>query len=306
MNLHDLVDSSDCNDTVTKLGETVAKLGETDTKLGETVTKLSEINYLDSIEYLKYSNQYLHDKLIIANKQYKEKYQEEYKFFKELKLIGTHERYTLEYYIKTNYRLVNKLVELNSKKLQEKNLCTDPKKIFTKKKIHEPIRLLVNIKDPTIRGTLYDKALSYLYDKSIDFLTVVRSCKSVDEIDDVIVQNKIINSDEMLFSLFGNQLDNIKHIIDDEFSNMSPCKIIYSHDTKTYGYPDFIADNWIIDIKTSKTSVLNMKNYLQVIGYAICADINNICLYDVENGYIYKAMLKSENIKKIKMLCFNL
>lgn len=294
MNLCDLIDSTD-QDLICDL------ICDYDDQPIKNITKpLKKICYMDSIEYLKYSNQYLHDKLIIANKQYKDKYADQYKFFKELKLIGTSERYTLEYYIKTNYRLVNKLMDVHSKKLQEKNIFADPKKFFIKTTIHDPVKLFVDIKDPTIRGTLYDKAISYIYDKSIDFLTVVRSCKSVDELDNVIIKNKIINSDEMIDALFGDQLNKIKPNIDKIFTNMSPCKIIYSHETKTYGYPDFIADDWIIDVKTSKSSILNMKNYLQVMGYAICANVNNICLYDIENGHIYKGTMKSENMKKIK------
>lgn len=297
MNLHDLIDPIDY-DLINQTNSNLTHNQFAEPKKDNIVEKsLKEINYLDSIEYLKYSNQYLHDKLIIANTKYKLKHSEQYAKFKELKLIRSTEKYTLEYYIKKNYRLVNGILDLHSKKMQ-----TDPKKFFKMEKLHDPANILVNIMDPTIRGTIYDKAISYIYDNTIDFLTVVRSCGSVPELDTIIAQNKIIDSKEMIFALFGDQLNKIKPIIDNMFSNMSPCKIIYSHDTKTYGYPDFIADNWIVDIKTSKTSVLNMKNYLQVVGYAVCAGLNGVCLYDIENGCIYKGVLKPKTIDKIRKL----
>ena len=306
MSLYELMDCDECvNDNVSENINDDNIIDITTDKINQTVIKKSIncITYIDSIEYLKYSNQYMHDKLIIANKQYKENNVITYKLFKELGLIRSSEKYTLEYYIKTNYKLVNSLLEQNSKKLQSKNLLTEPKKFFVKKRLHGPVQLSINIENQTIRGTLYDKAISYIYDKSIDFLTVVRSCKTVESIDNLIVQNKIINSDEMIQALFGDQLNNIKLTIDNVFTNMLPCKMIYSHDTKTYGYPDFIADNWIVDVKTSKSNILNMKNYLQVIAYAICVDVNNICLYDIENGFIYTGHITSDNIKKIKECC---
>lgn len=299
MNLCDLMEC--CDDISNE--DTIENVNKMDQQI--VVKPVSNISFIDSIEYLKYSNQYMHDKLIIATKQYKENNIEKYKLFKELGLIKTREKYTLEYYIKTNYKLVNSLLEQNSKKLQNRNLLVEPKKFFAKKRIHVSVPLSVNIENQTIKGTLYDKALSYVYDKSIDFLTVVRSCKTIDEIDNLIIQNRIINSDEMITALFENRLDNVKIAISNVFTNMLPCKIIYSHNTKTYGYPDFIADDWIIDVKTSKSNILNMKNYLQVIAYAICSDINNVCLYDIENGFIYTGFITDNNIRKIKECCLN-
>lgn len=270
----------------------------------EIKKRIDCIDWIDSIEYLKYSHQYLHDKQIIASTSYKNKYKEKYKLFKEIGLIGSSEKYTLEHYIKMNYRLINSLLETNSKKLQEKKLLTDPKKFFIKEKIHDKVEMTIEINDQTIKGTLFDKALSFIYDGSIDFLTVVRSCKSVELIDELIVRNKILDSNEMVTCLFKNDINKLKEIIGKKFTNMLPCKMIYSHQTRTYGYPDFIADDWIIDIKTSKKSVINMKNYLQVISYAICSNINNVCLYDIENGYIYKGNIKDETIEKIKRIMF--
>ena len=90
MNLYDLIDSTD-QDLICDL-----ICDSSDQPIKNITKPLKKIGYMDSIEYLKYSNQYLHDKLIIANKQYKDKYADQYKFFKELKLIGTSspEKYT--------------------------------------------------------------------------------------------------------------------------------------------------------------------------------------------------------------------
>lgn len=317
MNPFDFIDQSDflelSNETKTNSTDKTNIENTIDTTNTTNTTKINDKNnillkdtlFLNSVEYLKYSNQCLYDKKIIATTTYKKQNEEKYKLFKNLKLIRSTERYTLEYYIKSNYRLVNKLMEINLNKLKENNIVIDPKKFFIREKLHEPIKLLIDIKDQTIKGTLYDKSLSYVYDENIDLLAIVKSCKSVNEIDEIIVKNRIINSREAMDALFGNQLYEIKNNIDNKFSNMLPCKIIYSHDTRIYGYPDFIADNWIVDVKTSKnhkTGILNVKNYLQVIGYAICTGITNICLYDIENGYIYKGSIKPETICKIKKL----
>ncbi len=302
MSLYDLIENDLTENDCVSNSDNESNDDKND-QIKNKIKLVSDINYVDSIEYLKYSHQYLHDKLIIANAIYKEKHRDSYKFFKEIGLIKSSEKYTLEYYIKTNYKLINNVLEINSKKIQEKNLLSDPKKFFKKERLHKPIKLSIKIDNQTIKGTLFDKAISYVYDNSIDFLTIVRSIKSVDEINEIIVKNKIINSDEMMFSLFGTQLFEIKKDIDNMFTNMLPCKIIFSHDSKTYGYPDFIADNWIIDVKTSKSNVINMKNYLQVIAYAICSGINNVCLYDIELGYIYKGTISHETIEKIKKNC---
>lgn len=268
----------------------------------ETMKLVSDMSYTESIEYLKYSNPYLHDKLIIANSEYKNKHKKLYDEFKHLKLIATSDRYKIEHYIKINYKLINTQIELLSEQLLKQHIITDPKKFFKMSILHGKINMLINIKDATIRGTLFDKALSYVYDNSIDFLTVARSCKTVEELSDIIINKKIISSEEMINELFGNQLEHVKIALDAEFANMKPCKIIYSHDTRTYGYPDFIADNWMIDVKTSKSSVINLKNYLQIIGYAICSGTRNICLYDIENGLLYKGTIKSNTYEKIKSM----
>lgn len=300
--LYDLIDVDEIM-TESKNDETY-KIEETQNEINKSKS-VYEIKWFDSIEYLKYSHTYLHDKLIIATSKYKEKNRNIYDLFRQMGLIRSSEKYVLEYYIKKNYKLVNLLIEHNTKKLQNKNSLSDPKKFFIKKKIHNPIKMSINITDQTVKGTLYDKALSYVYDENIDFLTVVRSCKSIKEIDDLITKNRILDSSDIIGVLFGSQLEEIKEIINNEFTNMTPCKIIYSHETQTYGYPDFIANDWIIDIKTSKTSILNMKNYLQVISYAICSDVNNVCLYDIENGCIYKGNIKQDIIDKIKFVLFS-
>ena len=297
----DCIDESEYVDETAKSIEQIKQIGQI-----EQIEQIKKIDWFDSIEYLKYSNPNEYDKLIIANSSYKTKHKEEFKLFKELGLILSTEKFKLEHYIKSNYKLVNKLIELNMKKLKENNIALNYCDFFTKHKIHEPIKIFASIKDQSVKGVIYDKAIGYVYDPTINFLTIVKSCKTVDDFSEIIIKNKILDSEEMINVLFKNQLNDATNAIDIYFKNMKPCKIIYSHETKTYGYPDFIADNWIIDVKTSKTKsgIINMKNYLQVVGYAVCANINNVGLYDIENGYIYKGYLSNEMIEKIKKILF--
>jgi len=304
MNLYDLMDPLDVDDML-HIDNSKLPIIENICNISlSNDNKLSTVMHFDSLEYLKYSNKYKYDKLIIANVVYKTQNKRFYDQFHMLNLINTTTKYKLEYYIKQNYKLANDFINHYSDIIKLKFILPTPVKFFTKTKIHDKLKLHINISNPTIRGTLYDKAISHVYDSTIDFISVTKSCISVPELGQLIQDKKITTSAEVISELWDDQLTTVKNVLDNIFVNMSPCKIIFSHEKCMYGYPDFIADNWIIDIKTSMKTILTVHNFLQVVGYAICSGIKNICLYDIENGYLYTGTLNTHQYDQLSTILF--
>jgi hypothetical protein len=72
--------------------------------------------------------------------------------------------------------------------------------------------------------------------------------------------------------------------------------LIYNHSLKLCANPDLIGDDIVIDMKISKKkNILNRNNYMQILSYGILADINNVCLYDIENGVIYEGIINNKD-----------
>ena len=68
-------------------------------------------------------------------------------------------------------------------------------------------------------------------------------------------------------------------------------------DLSTQALPDLIADDYIIDIKTTENKKIDSKaNFIQTLFYAMVANKKNICLYDPINGDLYKYQITEQNI----------
>ena len=85
------------------------------------------------------------------------------------------------------------------------------------------------------------------------------------------------------------------------FTNVKTTECYVNFDFKIYGEPDLIADDYIIDIKTSENNkIVSKENIKQILFYAIVAGKKNICLYDPINGNLYEYNLTDDDINNAK------
>lgn len=257
-----------------------------------------QYNYFTSCnKFFKYGDKYRNS--LLSNKNHKENNKDMYDDLIKHKLINTMKiKYIPEYYIKEQYTTINKIMEYeNYSNLIKNNILDDYKIFFTKNKIHDKLNINLDIKDPKIKGTLLDGVLSYYYDKTINLFEYICLCND-ESIKNLIHNKNILNSDDFIKEVLGNQIDDIKKILDLKYKNIKSNMFVYNHSLKSYGNPDLIADDVIIDIKTSKNEIITSSNYCQIISYGILMNIHNVCLYDIENGVLYEGYIK--DIEKIK------
>jgi hypothetical protein len=209
-------------------------------------------------------------------------------------------KYIPEHYIKENYSVINKIL-MNEKysSLVKQNIVKPYNKFFTEIKIHDVILFNVDIENPTVRGTIIDGALSYLYDDTINLFEYVNECSDVN-LQKLIKDGKITGSKTAISEIFGDQLIRVKNKLDSIYTDIKPNMIAYNHKLKSYGNPDLVGDKVVLDIKTSKNKIINPSNYLQVLSYGVLMNINKVCIYDIINGLIYEGVI--ENSDKIRQL----
>lgn len=258
------------------------------------------INFIDAFEYLRFVDNNKYEQLQVATKEYKTINKDKYDEFINNEIIkSTKGKYTLDYYLKEQYILSNKcLNDIGYTKLVEDRIIPKIKGFFRKENIHKKINLNVKV-DNKILGLLFDRGLAYLYDDTINYLEFVKSIKSELDLLKLFEIKEFNSSDDILKELFGNQLSEAKVCLDKKFKDIKVNKMIYSHDRKMYGYPDLIADNCIVDIKISKNDVINVKNYLQVLSYGLCTGVQNVYIYDIENGDLYFGKIDDEYLNKM-------
>ena len=167
---------------------------------------------------------------------------------------------------------------------------------FTKEIIHDKINIdkLNFIEHVQIRGTLIDLCVKYIINNKYDYvLKFIKSCKSIKEIPDNLINCN--DTTEFIKTVFDNtfieKIEKIKNI----FINIKTTDFYLNFELDTYGEPDLISDDYIIDIKTGYKNIINKENYLQCLFYAISMNKTNICIYDPFNGIIYKNKI-DENI----------
>lgn len=235
-----------------------------------------------------------------ADKNYKEN---NYLFYEDLinnKIINSKSvRYKPEYFIRDNYCLITNIFESEKySNLIKNDIIEKYDFFFAEKIIHDKIVLNIDIKNSTVRGNIIDGAFSYLYDNTINLYEYIND--STDNIlQELISDGKIYDNESAIKIIFGEQLQKAKEKLDKNYSNIKANMLIYNHEIKSYGYPDLISDNAIIDIKTSmKNNIINPTNYLQIIAYGFISGYKNICIYDILNGIIYEG--KINNYNKIK------
>lgn len=296
MNLSDIFDFFDCPREPDN-----KKVKNTKPIVGcENTEQMKKINCLDTFEYLRFVNENLYYQKQIATKEYKASNKHLYDDFISNNIIKSSKgKYTLEYYLKEQYALSNECLENIGYTILLKNgIIRKASYFFKEEKIHDKINISINV-DNKILGLLFDKGLAFLYDNTINYLEIVKSIKSEQSILKLFAEKEINTSDDMLKELFGDQLNKAKECLDKLFTNIKVNKMIYLHKNKIYGYPDLVADDCIIDIKTSKNNILNSKNYLQILSYGLCAKVKNVYLYDIENGKLYCGKISDDSLWKM-------
>ena len=261
--------------------------------------KDDEIKNIKSCQkFFKYGDQY--QKSLLSTKNYKLKNKELYDDLIEKKLINsTKAKYIPEYYIKESYAVINKIFEQEKcSNLEKQNIITPIKFFFKKKQIHEIIEPNIDIEHSTVRGTIIDGALSYLYDDTINLYDYIIDCKDIN-LKKLVSENKIIDTKSAIKEIFGDQLEKIKNKLDEQYKNLKPNRFIYNHTLQCYCNPDLVGEDIIIDIKTSKCDkIITSHNYLQILSYGVLMNIKKVCIYDIINGIIYEGEIK--NINKLR------
>lgn len=258
-----------------------------------------KIKFIESSEkFNKNCNEY--NNKLKANKDYKEKNNLLYDDLIRNDIINSKSvRHKPEYFIRDNYCLITSVFE-NEKysNLVKNNIIEKYDLFFCEKIIHDKIIPNIEIKNSTVRGSIIDGAISYLYDNSINLYKYIYD--STDEIlQNLIISKEIHDNESAIKIIFGEQLQKTKEILDKDYQNIKANVLIYNHDIKSYGYPDLISDNTIIDIKTSlKNNIINANSYLQIIAYGLISGFSNLCIYDILNGKMYEG--KINNYDKIK------
>lgn len=229
----------------------------------------------------------------IATKDYKTQNKKLYdEFIKHNVINSTRSKYMLDYYIKERYNTINKIFESEKYTDLVANKVIEPyNKFFTEKQIHNKINTTIDFKNYTTKGTFFDGALSYLYDPSINYFEYI-SASNDDDIKTLLKDKNIKDANSFITEVFGNQVHDIKQVLDGLYNNLKSNMIVYNHSFRTYANPDLMSDDVVIDIKISKNKkIVSVNNYIQILSYGVLMNIPKICLYDMENGIIYEGMI---------------
>jgi hypothetical protein len=176
---------------------------------------------------------------------------------------------------------------------------------LNKKNIHNKINIdkLNFINKMQTKGTLIDYCIKYIinndYDYAFDYL--LKCNKSIDY--DNLPNNldECSNSIDLINLLFEDDFKQKILEINKYFTNVKTTECYVNFDFKIYGEPDLIADDYIIDIKTSENNkIVSKENIKQILFYAIVAGKKNICLYDPINGNLYEYNLTDDDINNAK------
>ena len=199
----------------------------------------------------------------------------------------------LELYIYDNFRGNNILNNL------------DIKIKFIKENIHEKINInkLNFITRNQQKGTFIDYCIKYIinnnYDYGFSYLMKCNECIDYNNLPENLEECK--NTSELINLLFENNFIQKILKLKDTFTSIKTSECYVNFDLLIYGEPDLIADEYIIDIKTSENKKIDSKkNYLQILFYAILANKKNICLYDPINGDLYQYEITNDIIIEIK------
>jgi hypothetical protein len=186
----------------------------------------------------------------------------------------------------------------DTKELTENNIIS--KFNFNKQFIHDKLDInkLNFIENNKIKGTLIDLCIKYMLNNNYDHACeYIKSCNSL-ELNETI--NNCNNTQDLINILFDNTfIDNINKL-KEKFDGICTTDCYVNFELGTYGEPDLISDNYIIDIKISDNKIDCVKNYLQSLFHAISMNKKNICLYDPVNGIIYKNEIVDNRFKIVK------
>ncbi len=177
-----------------------------------------------------------------------------------------------------------------------------PKHKFIRTTIHQPITVSTYIQNTKIKGSFIDCCIRYIIQCNNNNIThipleYISACSSYNKFPDGI--KNITDNNILINKLISEDfIDTIKNKFIKRYSNVSSGKLTYNHEIKTFGIPDIVADNTVIDIKTYKNNAVTSQNYIQTLLYAMILKINNICLYDPLKGYLYTMHISSKYLNK--------
>jgi len=172
---------------------------------------------------------------------------------------------------------------------------------FVKENIHSKINVdkLKFIITSQTKGTFIDYCIKYIINNEYDFAyNYLLTCdKSIDYNNLPDNLKNCENTKDCIDLLFEKDFTEKILKIKNKFPSVKTTECYINFDLLIYGEPDLIADDYIIDIKTTENKKIDSKaNFIQTLFYAMVANKKNICLYDPINGDLYKYQITEQNI----------
>jgi hypothetical protein len=112
---------------------------------------------------------------------------------------------------------------------------------------------------------------------------------------------KAINNDDDLIEEFGLSLIEMNKLTK-LFPDTKSGTFTYNHKLKLYGVPDLVTQTCIIDIKAYQGNIINSKNYVQLLLYAMILEKKDIAMYNPLRGEVYSMTISDRYYNKLYTL----